>query len=137
MFDLCKYLFYYCFQGEDGASVPTIEKFLKENFSEKIEAITDLNTAIKHAIQRGINSGRFTKEGRYVKLSERTAREALKPPAAQKEILKEKVNFLKNRFLLFIYYIIYYITIHYITLHYITSHYSIPVLYYTIMLCYV
>lgn len=46
--------------------------------------------AVKHAIQRGINSGRFIKEGRYVKLTERTARES-KPHSAQKEILKEKV----------------------------------------------
>lgn len=78
-------------EGEDGASVTTIEKFLKENFSEKIESISDFNMAIKHAIQRGINSGRFFKEGRYVKLTERTSRDAAKP-TAQREILKEKLR---------------------------------------------
>lgn len=71
---------------------------MKENFADKIEAVADLNMAIKHAIQRGINTGRFLKEGRYVKLSEKFQRDSEKltnkepKPSVQREMLKEKVN---------------------------------------------
>ena len=52
--------------------------------------MNDLTMAIKHAIQRGINSGRFVKEGRYVKVTEKAVREP-RQSSAQKEVLKEKV----------------------------------------------
>ena len=54
--------------------------------------------AIRHAIQRGVNSGRFVKEGRYVKLSDKyQARDAERStnkepkPSVQREIFREKV----------------------------------------------
>ena len=84
-------------KGDEGATSSCIEKYLKENFPEKIEAVTDLTMAIRHAIQRGINSGRFVKEGRYVKLSDKyQARDAEKAatkepkPSVQREIFKER-----------------------------------------------
>ena len=68
---------------------------MKENFPEKIEAVADLTMAIRHAIQRGINSGRFVKEGRYVKLSDkyqaRDAEKSAQKTSMQRE-LKEKVD---------------------------------------------
>ena len=83
-------------EGDEGATTASIEKHLKENFPEKVEAVADLTMAIRHAIQRGINSGRFVKEGRYVKLSEKyQARDTdrTKEPKAsvQREIFREKV----------------------------------------------
>ena len=54
--------------------------------------------AIRHAIQRGINSGRFVKEGRYVKLSDKyqardSEKSSNKEPKSslQREIFKDKV----------------------------------------------
>ena len=71
---------------------------MKENFPDKIEAVADLTMAIRHAIQRGINSGRFVKEGRYVKLSDKyqardSEKSSNKEPKSslQREIFKDKV----------------------------------------------
>ena len=76
----------------DGATTTTIERYLKENFPEKTEAVTDLTVAIKHAIQRGVNTGRFIKEGRYVKLSEKyQAREAERSASRPKSSLQREV----------------------------------------------
>ena len=59
--------------------------------------------AIRHAIQRGISSGRFVKEGRYVKLSDKyQARELERSSSkesksgAQREMYKDKVRLLFN-----------------------------------------
>lgn len=84
-------------KGDEGATASSIEKYIKENFPDKVEAVADLSVAIKHAIQRGVNNGRFLKEGRYVKLSDRyratvTERSTNKEPRSslQREISKER-----------------------------------------------
>lgn len=59
------------FLGEEGSTLVSIEKYLKENFADKMEAVSDLTMAIRHAIQRGLKTGRFVKEGRYVKISDK------------------------------------------------------------------
>jgi hypothetical protein len=71
----------------------SIEKHLKENFPEKVDAVADLTMAIRHAVQRGINSGRFVKEGRYVKLSDKYQARSKEPKSSvQRDIFREKVR---------------------------------------------